>query len=56
MNFPNILLETCFKVSYESPPGLKNNFLRTYQQIEGAGSSLKNKLVFELAYFHALVQ
>jgi dynein heavy chain 2 len=56
INFPNILLETCFKVSYESPPGLKKNFLRTYQQIEGAGSSLKTKLVFLLAYFHALVQ
>lgn len=32
-NFPNVLLETCFKVSYESPPGLKKNFIRTYQQL-----------------------
>lgn len=23
--FPAILLETCFKVSYESPPGIKKN-------------------------------
>lgn len=28
--FPAILLETCFKVSYESPPGIKKNLQRTY--------------------------
>jgi dynein heavy chain 2 len=29
--FPSILLETCFKVSYESPPGLKKNLVRLIQ-------------------------
>lgn len=28
--FPSILLESCYKVSYESPPGLKKNMIRTY--------------------------
>lgn len=28
IKFPSILLETCFKVSYESPPGLKKNLVR----------------------------
>lgn len=28
--FPAILLETCYKVSYESPPGIKKNIERTY--------------------------
>jgi dynein heavy chain 2 len=55
-SFPNILLETCFKVSYESPPGLKKNFMRTFQQLDNSGTGLKSKLVFLLAYFHALVQ
>ena len=55
MSFPSVLLETCFKLSYESPPGLKKNFLRTYQSVEG-GSGLKSAFSFTLAYFHALVQ
>ena len=53
--FPSVLLETCFKISYESPPGLKKNFLRTYQSVEG-GSGLKGSFTFALAYFHALIQ
>ena len=26
--FPPILLESCYKVSYESPPGIKKNLVR----------------------------
>ena len=29
--FPAILLSTCYKVAYESPPGIKKNLERTYQ-------------------------
>ena len=50
-----MLLETCFKVSYESPPGLKKNFLRTYQTVEG-GSGIKSNFALTLAYFHSLMQ
>ena len=28
IKFPAILLETCYKVSYEAPPGLKKNMVR----------------------------
>jgi len=28
--FPAILLETCFKISYEAPPGVKKNLQRIY--------------------------
>ena len=30
-NFPAILLETCFKVTYEAPPGIKKNMLRIFE-------------------------
>jgi dynein heavy chain 2 len=56
VNFSNILLEACFKISYESPPGIKKNFIRIYQQLESTGNHLKSNSVFLLAYFHALVQ
>lgn len=55
-SFPSALLEASFKLSYESPPGLKKNFLRTYQQLETSGSALKGSLTFVLAFFHALIQ
>ena len=28
--FPAILLESCCKVTYEAPPGIKKNLMRTY--------------------------
>ena len=53
------MLETCFKISYESPPGIKKNIQRTYQAwssvLENA-SPLKAQLLFVLAWFHALMQ
>lgn len=30
--------------------------MRTFQQLDNSGTGLKSKLVFLLAYFHALVQ
>ncbi len=29
-HFPAILLETCLKVTYEAPPGIKKNIQRIY--------------------------
>lgn len=31
VNFPSVLLDTCFKVTYESPPGLKKNLLSVFK-------------------------
>lgn len=52
-NFPPILLENCFKVSYEAPPGLKKNFARILntQTIES-----NDHLSMIMTYFHAMVQ
>lgn len=58
--FPLVLLESCFKVSYESPPGLKKNVERVYLSIPNSDfkkfETQKSKLIFLLAYFHALLQ
>jgi dynein heavy chain 2 len=57
--FPAILLETCFKISYESPPGVKKNIERAYSLVDSeflAKSSLHSQLVFVLSYFHSILQ
>ena len=58
--FPSSLLEGCLKITYEAPPGLKRNVSRTYetwsQQYIADGSPLRAKLLFLLAWFHAVVQ
>ena len=58
--FPSSLLEGCLKVTYEAPPGLKRNVSRTYEawssQYVAEGSPLRAKLLFLLAWFHAVVQ
>ena len=58
--FPLVLLQSSLKLTFESPPGLKKNLQRTYSQwspkfIEG-GSPLRSKMLFTLAWFHAMVQ
>ena len=58
--FSTVFLESCFKVSYESPPGIKLNVERIYLTI--SNSQFKNfsedraKMVFLLSYFHAILQ
>ena len=46
--------------SYESPPGIKANLLRTYEawdeQYIGKGSVTRAQMLFVLAWFHALAQ
>jgi dynein heavy chain 2 len=58
--FPSSLLEGCLKITYEAPPGLKRNVSRTYEawshQYISEGSTLRAKLLFLLAWFHAVVQ
>lgn len=57
--FPAILLETCYKLSYESPPGVKKNIERAYSLVDSAflsASPLNNQLVFVLSYFHSVIQ
>jgi dynein heavy chain 2 len=32
--FPSILLQSSLKISYETPPGMKNNLLRTFDYVK----------------------
>jgi dynein heavy chain 2 len=58
--FPAILLQSSLKVSYESPPGVKKNLLRTYASWQGSfvdqGSPQRAQALFALAWFHAVLQ
>ncbi len=58
--FPPILLETCHKVTYEAPPGIKKNLQRTYEGWPAAqfeqGTVFKAQMYFILAWFQAIVQ
>ncbi|CAD8135851.1 unnamed protein product [Paramecium octaurelia] len=58
LKFPSILLETCYKVSYEAPPGLKQNLQRiiTSWPTHNKQSVYQTQLLFILTWFHALVQ
>lgn len=59
-SFPLILLQQSLKISYESPPGIKQNLLRTYETWDegflSKGSVGRAQLLFILAWFHAIVQ
>lgn len=61
-NFPSLFIEDCTKLSYESPPGLRNNLKRSYLQLiqEEKNSQLKTKenlsAQFLLNFLHALLQ
>jgi len=60
LKFPPILLETCHKVTYEAPPGIKKNLQRTYQgwspNMFEQGSVFKARMYFILSWFHAILQ
>ena len=59
-SFPPILLQHSCKLSYEAPPGIKQNLLRTYSSWDAAfiaqGSTSRAQLLFILAWFHAVAQ
>jgi len=60
MRFPSILLQTSLKITYETPPGVRNNLTRTFQQICPAGTQhaapAQTQMLFILSWFHALLQ
>nr|CAD7430089.1 unnamed protein product [Timema monikensis] len=57
--FPGILAESCLKVTYEAPQGVKKNMLRTYTTWGPdliPSATLHARALFALAWFHAVVQ
>jgi len=58
--FPPILLETSLKITYEAPPGVKKNMLRTLESWSNswfsAGSTVRSQVIFLCAHFHAIMQ
>ncbi|XP_063807614.1 cytoplasmic dynein 2 heavy chain 1 isoform X2 [Pseudophryne corroboree] len=59
--FTPILLQSSLKITYEAPPGLKKNLLRTYEswtaeQISKNSLSSRAQALFSLAWFHAVCQ
>lgn len=56
--FPSILLQTSLKITYETPPGVRNNLQRTFQQVVQSANNdpQKTQILFTLSWFHALIQ
>ena len=58
--FPTILLQSSIKITFEAPPGLKKNLLRTFEiwtpEEFSKGSVGRAHTLFILAWFHAIVQ
>ena len=58
--FPTILLQSSIKITYEAPPGVKRNLLRTFEMWTpeefGKGSVARSQTLFVLAWFHAIIQ
>ncbi|VDD74961.1 unnamed protein product [Mesocestoides corti] len=60
-NFPSTLLQSCLKVAYEAPPGLRNNMKRTYESwnaeyVAKGNSVTRSTALASLAWFHAVLQ
>lgn len=58
--FSATLSETCLKVTYEAPPGVKRNLQRTLaawgSEAFSRGSPSRARSLFALAWFHAIAQ
>lgn len=58
--FPSVLLAQCLKVMFESPPGVKQNLLRTYNEwgpsLYNSISEKQRELLFIASSLHAVVQ
>ena len=58
--FPSILLQSSLKITYETPPGMRSNLMRTFQYVApaqgGANQANKMQLLFVLSWFHSLIQ
>lgn len=58
-HFPSTVLQGSLKVTYESPPGVRNNLLRTLRRWQGlniSGGVVKMQCLYILAWLHALLQ
>uniref|UniRef100_A0A8C4QBH8 Cytoplasmic dynein 2 heavy chain 1 n=1 Tax=Eptatretus burgeri TaxID=7764 RepID=A0A8C4QBH8_EPTBU len=62
-NLPPNLLQASLKLSYEAPPGLKQNLLRSYEHWEETGALGQDSgllarahAIFALAWFHGVCQ
>eukprot|EP00744_Colponema_vietnamica_P003509 GILI01005371.1.p1 GENE.GILI01005371.1~~GILI01005371.1.p1 ORF type:complete len:1756 (-),score=536.52 GILI01005371.1:124-4761(-) len=58
--FPSILLSHSVKITFEAPPGIKQNLIRTYnfwdEKYYDSKSPVQMQLLFILAWLHATVQ
>ena len=59
--FPSILLQSSLKITYETPPGLRNNLQRTFNYVTPSAEAqqsipLISQLLLVLSWFHALIQ
>eukprot|EP00906_Rhabdomonas_costata_P001229 RCo001932 len=56
--FPGILLRSSLKITFQSPPGIRKNLLRTYDmwtpEFLEQGSVLRARILLVLAFFHAI--
>lgn len=57
--FPSILLSSSIKVTFEAPPGVKQNLVRTYnawdEQFVQTKTPIQSQLLFIVAWLHATV-
>ncbi len=60
LKFPTVLLQSSLKVSFEAPPGIKRNLMRTYTtwglESVSQGNLFRAQALFGLAWFHAICQ
>jgi dynein heavy chain 2 len=61
LKFPTILLQSSLKITFEAPPGIKKNLLRTFESwspdyVSKSGNVIRSQALFALAWFHAVVQ
>ena len=58
--FSTMLLRSSLKITFEAPPGLRANMLRTYQgwssEFVEKGPAIRAQLFFVLSWFHAIMQ
>lgn len=59
--FPSILLQSSLKITYETPPGVRNNLQRTFNYVAPSAemqqaNPVMTQLLFVLSWFHALIQ
>ncbi|CAI2310079.1 unnamed protein product [Caenorhabditis sp. 36 PRJEB53466] len=55
--FPSMMLQQSLKITFEPPPGVRNNLLRTYTQIDRKSRNIVTcQSIFVLAWLHALLQ